>query len=348
MSLAGSPYHPVEDPAAAVVFGGSPERVLETIVDGNTRYRKEERGPAVARGTQHRKRRPRAECSHVHRVAGRVRTSRSRPSGRRSSSSSGSGCTRSGYSCCWPSSSRSASSFFGVGSGSTGITRRAPERLQLRSSGGSSISSLQNKVDKHPNDPTDWRNLATALEQKQRTQDAVTALEHYTTLRPRDQGALAELASQYGTLATNYSNDYAAAQQQMAEQESPASAFGPPSSTPFGKALANSRALRNPIAAAVATLAATRQQTAYSSYQSAQRNAESAYQRLVVLNPNDATSQIQLGQAAQAAQDPTAAIKAFTAFLKLAPTDPLAPQVKQALQALKDQAASGAGTVTAG
>lgn len=42
VSLHGSPYHPVEDPAAAVVFGGSPERVLETIVDGQTRYRKEE------------------------------------------------------------------------------------------------------------------------------------------------------------------------------------------------------------------------------------------------------------------------------------------------------------------
>jgi 5-methylthioadenosine/S-adenosylhomocysteine deaminase len=42
VSLAGSPYHPVEDPAAAVVFGGSPERVLETIVDGETRYRTED------------------------------------------------------------------------------------------------------------------------------------------------------------------------------------------------------------------------------------------------------------------------------------------------------------------
>jgi hypothetical protein len=28
----------VEDPVAAVVLGGSPERVLETIVDGQTRY----------------------------------------------------------------------------------------------------------------------------------------------------------------------------------------------------------------------------------------------------------------------------------------------------------------------
>jgi len=42
VSLAGSPYHPVEDPAAAVVFGGSPDRVLEAIVDGQTRYRKAE------------------------------------------------------------------------------------------------------------------------------------------------------------------------------------------------------------------------------------------------------------------------------------------------------------------
>jgi 5-methylthioadenosine/S-adenosylhomocysteine deaminase len=42
VSLAGSPYHPVEDPAAAVVFGGSPDRVLETIVDGKTRYRRQD------------------------------------------------------------------------------------------------------------------------------------------------------------------------------------------------------------------------------------------------------------------------------------------------------------------
>jgi cytosine/adenosine deaminase-related metal-dependent hydrolase len=42
VSLAESPYHPVEDPAAAVVYGGSPERVLETIVDGNTRYANED------------------------------------------------------------------------------------------------------------------------------------------------------------------------------------------------------------------------------------------------------------------------------------------------------------------
>jgi cytosine/adenosine deaminase-related metal-dependent hydrolase len=38
VSLEGSAYLPVEDPAAAVVFGGGPERVLATYVDGEPRY----------------------------------------------------------------------------------------------------------------------------------------------------------------------------------------------------------------------------------------------------------------------------------------------------------------------
>jgi cytosine/adenosine deaminase-related metal-dependent hydrolase len=41
VSLAGSPYLPWEDPAAAVVFGGSPDRIVATLVDGETRYDRE-------------------------------------------------------------------------------------------------------------------------------------------------------------------------------------------------------------------------------------------------------------------------------------------------------------------
>ena len=40
VSLAGSPYLPWEDPAAAVVYGGSPDRVAATLVGGKTRYEK--------------------------------------------------------------------------------------------------------------------------------------------------------------------------------------------------------------------------------------------------------------------------------------------------------------------
>jgi cytosine/adenosine deaminase-related metal-dependent hydrolase len=40
ITLEGSPYLPFEDPAAAVVFGGSVERVVATYVDGTPRYEK--------------------------------------------------------------------------------------------------------------------------------------------------------------------------------------------------------------------------------------------------------------------------------------------------------------------
>jgi 5-methylthioadenosine/S-adenosylhomocysteine deaminase len=40
VSLSGSPYLPWEDPSTAIVFGGSPERVAVTLVDGETRYEK--------------------------------------------------------------------------------------------------------------------------------------------------------------------------------------------------------------------------------------------------------------------------------------------------------------------
>jgi cytosine/adenosine deaminase-related metal-dependent hydrolase len=40
VSLEGSPHLPWEDPVGAVVFGGSPSRVLLTVVDGTERYRR--------------------------------------------------------------------------------------------------------------------------------------------------------------------------------------------------------------------------------------------------------------------------------------------------------------------
>ena len=227
----------------------------------------------------------------------------------------------------------------GVGSGSTGISDVLGNMFSSSSSSGTSISKLQKKVDQAPQNAKAWRDLATALEQKQRTQDAVNALERYTALRPKDQNALAELASQYGTLAQNYATDYQNAQAEASQYASPGAVFAPPSSTPFGKAFADPTALQDPISTVIQTQASTKQNTAYTNFQSAQKSAEGVYQKLAALNPSDATTQIQLGQAAQAAGDTKAAIAAFNAFLKLAPTDPLAPQVKQALKSLKLQSA---------
>lgn len=222
----------------------------------------------------------------------------------------------------------------GVGSGATGVSD-ALQNLFTRSSGGTSISKLQKKTESHPQDAKAWRDLATALEQKQKTDEAVSALERYTALRPKDQGALAELASNYNTLAQRYAQDYTAAQTEASLQSSPGAAFGPPSTTPLGRAYADPTALKDPIADAVQKQSSEKQSTAYGKFQDAQKKAEDVYKRLVRLSPNDATTQIQLGQAAQAAGDTKVAIAAFEKFLKLAPTDPLAPQVKQALKGLK-------------
>jgi Flp pilus assembly protein TadD len=229
----------------------------------------------------------------------------------------------------------------GVGSGSTGAADVLGNMFNFGSSGsGTSISKLQKKVDASPKDAKAWRDLATALEQKQRTQDAVNALERYTALRPRDQNALAELASQYGTLATNYATDYSNAQTEAQQFSSPGAVFAPASTTPFGKAFADPTALQDPISSAVQSLASSKQSTAYTNFQNAQKSAEGVYQKLSKLNPSDATTQIQLGQAAQAAGDTKVAIAAYQDFLKLAPTDPLAPQVKQALKQLQASAAT--------
>lgn len=236
--------------------------------------------------------------------------------------------------------------FFGVGSGSTGISDALQNAFNFGSSGGTSISKAEKKTEKHPQDATAWRDLATAYEQKQRTQDAVNALERYTALRPKDDGALAELAAQYGKLADGYASDYSAAQAQVASLTLPGAAFAPPSDTPFGKAFAAEGALKDPIAASVQTQVSEKQNTALSSYQSAKKSEEASYKKLADLNPNDATTQIQLGQAAQAANDTPTAIAAFEKFLKLAPTDPLAPQVKAALKSLKGTAAATSGSAS--
>jgi tetratricopeptide (TPR) repeat protein len=236
----------------------------------------------------------------------------------------------------------------GVGSGSTGISDVLGNMFSSSSGGSTSISKLQAKVDKNPSNATAWRDLATALEQKQRTQDAVNALERYTALRPKDQNGLAELASEYGTLATNYATDYSNAQAEAQQFSSPGAVFAPASTTPFGKAFADPTALQDPISASIQSLASTKQSTAYTNFQAAQQNAEGAYKKLVALNPSDATTQIQLGQAAQAAGDSKVAIGAYEAFLKLAPTDPLAAQVKQALKQLKLQAPAAASTTSGG
>ena len=101
----------------------------------------------------------------------------------------------------------------------------------------------------------------------------------------------------------------------------------PPSTTPLGRAFQDPNALGDPLAAAVTAGANARVSAAYNNLQTTAGKAETAYQKLAALSPDDATLQIQLGQAAQNAGDSATALVAYRRFLKLAPNDPLSPQV---------------------
>ena len=235
----------------------------------------------------------------------------------------------------------------GVGSGSTGLSDVFQNAFNFGSSNGTSIGSLQKKVTKQPQNATAWRDLATAYEQKRRTSDAVNALERYAALRPKDQNALSELASQYSTLSQTYAADYQTAQAQAAAA-SPGATFAPSSSTTFGKIFNDPSGLQDPIGAVISQQAQQASQTALESYQGAQKSAETTLQKLAKLAPRDVGVQLQLGQAAQQAGDYKAAVAAYTRFLKLSPNDVAAPQVKQLLKQAKGLAASSAASSTTG
>ncbi len=236
----------------------------------------------------------------------------------------------------------------GVGSGSNGLSDIFQSAFGSgSSSGGASIGSLEKKVDKQPQNAAAWRDLATAYEQKQRPQDAVSALERYTALRPKDETGYSELATQYAILSRTYATDYQNAQIEGATA-SPYAAFAPPATTILGKVFGDPNGLQDPIAAVIQQEASTKQQTAFTNYQSAQKNAEAAYKKLAVLSPDDVSVQYQLGQSAQAAGDYKTAVAAYQRFLKLSPSDVDAPRVKQLLAQAQAQAGLGASSAASG
>jgi cytochrome c-type biogenesis protein CcmH/NrfG len=237
--------------------------------------------------------------------------------------------------------------FLGVGSGANGITDALQNAFHFGSaSTGPSISSLEKKTQKNPGDAKAWRDLATAYETKHRTHDAITALQQYSGLRPKDTGALAELAAQYNQQAQQYATDYQAAAAAVSAATPAGAAFAPPSTTALGKAFSDPKALKDPISSAVQTLEQDKQNTAFSSYSSAQSSAEAAYKRIVGITPRDPNAQLQLAQSAQTASDAKTALAAYEAFLELSPSDPLVAQVKQQIKALKAQTAAATSAST--
>jgi len=217
--------------------------------------------------------------------------------------------------------------FLGVGSGSSGLDQLF-SGLNIFHHSGTSISSAEKATVKHPSDPASWRKLATAYESHNETDAAITALQQYTALKPKDVQAWNELAGLQMSAAESLVNDYENAYESE-QLAAPSTPLLPKATSAFGKALGRSpieQAQATTLNATVSNLA-TQTQTAYT-------NAVASYKRVAKLQPQSANAQFQLAQAAQTAGDDPTAVAAYKAYLKLDPASSTAAQVKQLIKSL--------------
>jgi cytochrome c-type biogenesis protein CcmH/NrfG len=225
--------------------------------------------------------------------------------------------------------------FLGVGSGSTGLGDLLNGNLPFfgHGSSGTSIGKAESRVKKHPNDPAAYRDLARAYEAKSKTDQAITALDGYLRLRPKDTDALGELAGLYLSQAEKARNQAIAAQAALS-----ASGFNTiaPTSGRLSSAIG-----QDPITAASSGQANTAFTSAYQKMQGAYTAAVGAYKRVAAASPRDPSVQLQLAQTAENAGDTTTAVAAYKKFLRLAPDDPNAPTIKQHLKQIEPKKTLG-------
>ncbi len=123
-----------------------------------------------------------------------------------------------------------------------------------------------------------------------------------------------------------------AAAAQAEAQNTQGTQFGPPPTSPLGRAL---NSVSDPIAQAASHGANQRFNTALQTRQATAQQLEGVYKKLATLHkPVEPSDQLLLAQAAQNAGDTAAAIAAYKAFIKLAPDDPNAAYARQQIKAL--------------
>lgn len=215
---------------------------------------------------------------------------------------------------------------FGVGAGGTGVGDI------FRGAGGSSgpsVSDAQENTEKNPKSVEAWRELSTAYQADNKTDEAIEAQRTVVVLAPKDTNALRELASLYLAQAGAKQTEAQILQTRAAYQGA-GQGFPGAFTSPTGQPL-----LEDSISNLLRTQASPRIQELAQAAQIASVESVNAYKRIVVISPKDPNVRLELAQAAQQAGDAVTTISAFEAFLKLAPDDPNAPIVKQQLKQLR-------------
>ena len=215
--------------------------------------------------------------------------------------------------------------FLGVGSGTNGLDQLF-SGLNIFGGGGSSVSTAQKEIKKHPNDPKGYNDLSAAYEAKGDTANAIAALRQLTIQKPKNAKAWASLGALQLTQAQDYVTQYQNASQ-VQQLAAPSQGFAPTGklATAIGT---------NPIEQAAATTANSTTSNLYQQATFAYSDAVASYKQLVKLDPANPDAQFQLAQAAQTAGDRTTAIAAYKAYVKLNPDSSTAAQVKQLIKQL--------------
>lgn len=216
---------------------------------------------------------------------------------------------------------------FGVGTGQGGLG----DIFDLRGGGGSggpSAAKARDRIAKNPNDAEAYRDLATALANDGKTDEAIPPLERYAQLRPKDVDALIELSGLYLSKAQRWAEE--ARRLELVGLTLGAPTFGLDGAAKLSQALGT-----DPIYAAVFAQLTQQRNAAIAEYRAAAAQAVDVYKRITRLRPDDASFQLQLAQTAEAAGDYPTALAAYRQYLKLAPDSPEAARVRALIKQLE-------------
>ena len=216
--------------------------------------------------------------------------------------------------------------FLGVGSGQGGGLDQLLNGLNIFHRGGNPVSKAQNHIKDHPQDPQGFRDLATAYESKGDTGNAISALQQYTNMKPKDAKAETELAGLQMNQAQDYFQQYQAAYQ--AQQLATPSASLLPTGK-LGQALGTNQVEQVDGQRAAAAVQDLQQRT-----QLAYNNAVTSYDRVTKLTPKDSNAWFSLAQASQQAGNYTSAVTAYKQYLKLNPDSTSRSQIEKLIKQL--------------
>jgi hypothetical protein len=214
----------------------------------------------------------------------------------------------------------------GVGSGSSGLDQLFSGLNIFGGSSGSSVSKALKEIDKNPASGKGYRDLATAYEQKGDTDNAIRALQSYTSIKKKDADAFAELGGLLLTQGQNYATQYQAAAAAQAAA-APSQTFLPTGT--LGTAIGT-----NKIEQAAAQQASGTTNDLYQKAALDFQEAVSSYQTVAKLRPHDANAQFQVASAAQTAGQYSVAVTALKKYLQLNPETTQRAEIEKLIKQL--------------